>query len=105
MVSHSGKPLAKGLPERKIPVLRITTNHTSIETTFVVEGKLAGPCVGELEKCWRAAAGDGHGPILIDLSSVTFIDTSGKQLLALIYKSGARFVTAGLIAKSVVEEI
>jgi anti-anti-sigma regulatory factor len=86
-------------------VLRITTTHTSGGTTFVVEGKLAGPCVNELEKCWRAATDESQTAILIDLSSVTFIDTSGKRLLALIYKTGARFVTAGLIAKSVVEEI
>jgi len=99
-LSHSGKALAISLT-----VLRITTRHTALETTFVVEGKLAGRCVGELEKCWLAAANESRTSILIDLSSVTFIDTSGKELLALIYKTGARFVTAGLIAKSVVEEI
>lgn len=86
-------------------MLRITTRHTALETTFVVEGKLAGRCVDELEKCWRAAADESQTSILIDLSGVTFIDTCGKQLLALIYKTGATFVTAGLIAKSVVEEI
>ena len=87
-------------------MLRITTS-TNLETTrLIVEGKLAGACVGELEKCWReTASARSPGSILVDLSSVTFVDAAGKQLLAGMHKQGTGFTTAGLLAKCLIEEI
>jgi anti-anti-sigma regulatory factor len=42
---------------------------------------------------------------LLDLSDVTFVDSEGKQLLALIYRQGAEFQAAGCITKCIVDEI
>jgi hypothetical protein len=90
----------------KLPVLRITTCINSDATRFIVEGKLAGACVGELEKCWSdIVARKSAESILIDLSSVTFVDAAGKQLLSGMHKRGARFTAAGLLAKCLVEEL
>ena len=86
-------------------VLRITTCTNSEATRLIVEGKLAGACVGELEKCWRETASTKSPvSILVDLSSVTFVDAAGKQLLAGMHQQGTRF-TAGLLAKCLIEEM
>jgi hypothetical protein len=87
-------------------VLRITTRHDLGTTCFIVEGKLVGACVEELEKCWRvAASAESEGPISVDLTSVYFIDESGKQLLTRMHEQGTTFLAAGLMAKFLIEEI
>jgi len=87
-------------------VLRITTRHNLGATCFIVEGKLVGACVEELEKCWRAAASaESGGPISVDLTDVYFIDESGKQLLTRMHEQGTTFLAAGLMAKFLIEEI
>jgi hypothetical protein len=87
-------------------MLRITTSKDSEITCFVVEGKLAGACVGELEKCWQAARSiEPQRSILVDLKSVTCVDAYGKQLLTRMHKEGIGFVAAGLMTKLLIEEI
>jgi ABC-type transporter Mla MlaB component len=87
-------------------VLRITTCTNAEATRLIVEGKLAGACVGELEKCWRETTSTKSPvSILVDLSSVTFVDAAGKQLLAGMHEQGIRFTAAGLLAKCLIEEI
>jgi anti-anti-sigma regulatory factor len=87
-------------------VLRITTCIDSGATRFIVEGRLAGTCIGELERCWRATTfTESPECILVDLSSVTFIDASGKQLLKHMHEQGIRLVASGLLGKSLIEEI
>jgi len=87
-------------------VLRITTCNNSETTRLLVEGKLSGACVGELEKCWReTAATKSPASILVDLSGVAFVDAAGKQLLAALRDRGTRFAATGLLAKCLIEEI
>ena len=87
-------------------MLRITTCNNTEPTRLIVEGKLAGECVGELEKCWRETASTkSPESILVDLGSVTFVDAAGKQLLAGMHDQGTRFAAAGLLAKCLIEEI
>ena len=87
-------------------MLRITTRINLGTTRLVVEGKLAGDCVGELERCWRATASEeSPASILVDLSSVTFVDAAGKQLLMHMHEQGIRFAASGLLAKCLIEEI
>ena len=87
-------------------VLRVTTSINSGTTRLVVEGRLAGACVGELERCWRATASEeSPASILVDLSSVTFVDATGKQLLTHMHEQGIRFVASGLLARCLIEEI
>jgi len=98
--------LHNGAAGKESAVLRITTCTNSEATRFIVEGKLAGACVGELEKCWRETASvKSPVSILVDLSSVTFVDAAGKQLLAGMHKQGTRFTAAGLLVKCLIEEI
>ena len=87
-------------------VLRVTTRIISGTTRLVVEGKLAGACVGELERCWQAtASNESPASILVDLSSVTFVDAAGKQLLTHMHEQGIRFAASGLLAKCLIQEI
>ena len=87
-------------------MLRITTRNDSGATRFVVEGKLAGSCVTELEKCWRSTVGtESTTSIVVDLTSVSFIDSPGKRLLTRMHEQGIRFVAAGLLPKCLIEEI
>jgi len=74
--------------------------------TFKLEGKVAGPWVKELELSWRSAAGTQHiYPVRVDLSSVTFIDAEGRDLLGRMYREGATLVATGCLNKSIVEGI
>ncbi len=74
--------------------------------TFELEGKLAGPWVKELELCWRSAASTQRiHPVRVDLSSVTFIDEEGKDLLGRIHREGAKLVATGCLNKCIVEGI
>jgi aryl-alcohol dehydrogenase-like predicted oxidoreductase len=87
-------------------MLRITTRNEDAATIFIVEGKLIGPWAQELEKCWRAALSiEPRSPILVNLAKVTFIDDTGKQLVARMRRSGVRLTGAGLIAEFICTEI
>jgi len=87
-------------------VLRITTRVIAGHVGLFVEGRLAGACVGELEKCWRrAVAGEAPVPAVIDLTEVSFIDAPAKQLLAQMHKQGIKLIANGLMSKLVVDEI
>jgi anti-anti-sigma regulatory factor len=87
-------------------MLKITIRKTPGATALKLEGKLAGPWVRELEQVWRAALIDpACKSIVVDLCDVTFIDANARDLLIRIYGRSARFKTAGLMVKSIMEEI
>jgi anti-anti-sigma regulatory factor len=93
-------------PVEKTNVLRITTQINAGDVSLLVEGRLAGPCVCELAKCWeRAVAGESPLPTVVDLSDVSFIDSTGKQLLSKMHAHGIKLVANGLMSKFVVDEI
>jgi len=87
-------------------MLKITMRIEAGVMDFELEGKLAGPWVKELELCWRSAASTQRlYPVRVDLSSVTFIDKEGKELLGRIYQEGAKLVATGCLNKCIVEGI
>ena len=85
-------------------MLRITTIEENQALILKVEGKLAGPWVGEFEHCWSLAS-EKCKSATVDLTGVTFVDASGKKLLALMHNQGAKFVGSGLMARSLIDEI
>jgi ABC-type transporter Mla MlaB component len=90
----------------KTPVLRITTRLINGDVGLFIEGRLSGPCVSELEKCWQCAvAGQEPLPTIVDLTDVSFIDTHGKQLLAQMHEHGIKLVANGLMSKFIIDEI
>jgi anti-anti-sigma regulatory factor len=62
-------------------------------TSLVVEGKLVGPRVEELDKCWESvlAAHPGRS-VLVDLAHVNFIDSEGRALLRRMRRKGAKLL-------------
>ena len=94
------------LPLREYAVLRITTRNIAGDISLFIEGKLAGPCVGELEKCWhRAVAGEAPLPSVVDLTDVSFIDANARQLLVQMHEHGIKLVANGLMSKFFIDEI
>ena len=87
-------------------MLKISLQIAAGVMTFALEGKLAGPWVKELELCWHSAASTlQNHPVRVDLSSVTFIDEDGKDLLGRMHQEGAKLVAAGCLNKCIVEGI
>jgi hypothetical protein len=86
-------------------MLRITLHDSSEATTFKLEGKLAGPWVRELEKCWIPAQSTAKGRgTEIDLTQVSFIDIEGRALLERMAAAGAELIAAGPLTKAMCEE-
>jgi hypothetical protein len=87
-------------------MLRITIHDEAPETSFVIEGKLVGPWVKELEKCWKSVlAAEPTGAMLVNLTAVTFIDYEGRELLTRMRRLGVRLVSAGLMMNAICDEI
>jgi len=75
-------------------------------TSFVLQGKLIGPWVKELEKYWDWAQGTrASKPMLVDLADVSFIDSDGRALLTRMREKGARLLSAGVLINAIVDEI
>lgn len=87
-------------------MLRITIHNDAQVTSFVIEGKLVGPWVEELEKCWKSAlAADPSQAMLVNLAAVTFIDSAGRALLTRMRRRGGKFLSAGVLINAIVAEI
>jgi ABC-type transporter Mla MlaB component len=85
-------------------MLKITTHTDATATTLELEGKLAGPWVQELERCWQEAV-QVNRPVKVRLKVVTFIDGAGRKLLAEMHRQGAELIADGCMTKAITEEI
>ncbi len=63
---------------------------------LIVEGRLVGVFVPELEQCWREQMLGQLRPVIVDLKSVLSIDQDGRRLLRAMYESGVTFRGAGI---------
>lgn len=87
-------------------MFRITSRIQGDEYVLKLEGCLTGPWVRELDACWQEARTTTEGRrIRIDLEDVWHVDAAGRQLMALMYRAGARFVARGCFMPEVVKEI
>ena len=87
-------------------MLRIYIHDEAPVTSIVVEGKLVGPWVKELEKCWKSlVAAHPFRSMLVDLVHVTFIDYDGRALLMRMRRKGARLLSSGVLINSIVADI
>jgi ABC-type transporter Mla MlaB component len=73
--------------------------------SLILEGRLAGPWVEELNGYWSRLTGSQREHAAIDLSGVTFIDATGKALLDRLWRQGARLRATGCLTRCIVEEI
>jgi outer membrane protein len=86
-------------------MLKIITQEERSLTRLTLAGKLTGPWVAELDKAWRSAQQTPNKPIAVDLRDVIFVDDAGKQLLTEMLRSGAHFITSGVMMNSLVKEM
>jgi ABC-type transporter Mla MlaB component len=87
-------------------MLRVTETRTEHGTWLILEGRLTGPWVDEVKRCWKRLLARGTGQAtFIDVREVSFIDESGKALLSEMHHAGARLVSSGVLMNSVVQEI
>src|SRR5678815_4152424 len=86
-------------------MLRIYIHDDVPVTSFVLEGKLVGPWVKELEKQWESLAANASRTMLVDLADVSFIDAEGRALLARMRQKGVRLLSTGILINAIVDEI
>src|SRR5215831_20017280 len=92
--------------DEKTSMLRITTQKKRGKTVLDIEGRLTGPLVGTLEKCWRELrAASPDEKLHLNLCGVSFIDAAGRMLLKEIYREGGELVAEGCLNQAIVEEI
>ncbi|MFY9610153.1 MAG: hypothetical protein WAU45_16260 [Blastocatellia bacterium] len=87
-------------------MLRIGMHDESESTRFTIEGKLTAPFAAELEKCWRTViAAEPSKSIVVNLASVTFVDSECRELLVRMRRQGVELVPTGCLMKAMVEQI
>lgn len=88
-----------------IPMLKITVRNEATNTRLVLEGRLSGPWVNELNQCVRGGEHDYHKPIVVDLTDVTFIAPEGEAVLARLWRQGVSLRSTGCFTSSLIEEM
>lgn len=87
-------------------MFRIHIHNRDGATSFVLEGRLVGLWVRELENCWRRAlAAEPRGTIHVNLADVSFVDSDGIDLLTRMCRQGVRLESTGIMMNSIVEQI
>ena len=88
-------------------MLKITgqRNAESAFLTLILEGRLAGPWVEELDAYRREMLENQQCCAMIDLTAVTFIDAKGKALLTQLWQQGVDLRASGCLTRCLVEEI
>lgn len=87
-------------------MLRITVEERGDRIVFRIEGKLQGPWVPELERCWRSTATHTHAKFFsVDLDGVDFISDHGKALLTEMDGAGVELIATGCAMRSIVQQI
>ncbi len=87
-------------------MLRVTVEERGNQVVFRVEGKLKGPWVTELERCWRSTSGSVTGKTFgVDLDGVDFVDDQGKKLLMEMAKAGIELIATESMMRSTVQQI
>jgi hypothetical protein len=87
-------------------MLRITVHNDVGATRLIIEGRLMGAWVRELEGCWRQATTAQPPPrIIVELTDVSFVDEEGGKLLKLMAAAGVELIATDVLMKALVEEI
>lgn len=88
-------------------MLKITQRQDASPRSLVLvlEGRLAGLWVEELDAYCRKMSENDHHCAVLDLTGVTFIDADGKSLLSRLWNRGAELRASGCLTRCVIEEI
>ena len=87
-------------------MLRVTIEEQGDQIVFRAEGKLKGPWVIELERCWRSNTGHAAGKTFgVDLDGVDFVDDQGRALLTEMARAGVELIATESMMHSIVQQI
>jgi hypothetical protein len=87
-------------------MLKISVKGDESQTKLLVEGRLAGPWVDELERSWQTERQRAPSEsILVRLANVTFIDDAGKDLLTRIFQAGTKLEGSGCMVRAIIARI
>lgn len=87
-------------------MLRVTLEEWGEHIVFRVEGKIKGPWVIELERCWRSTSSRAIGKTFgVDLDGVDFVDDQGKALLTEMAGAGVELIATESMMRSTVQQI
>ena len=87
-------------------MMKATIERSVEGTLVVVEGRVAGPWVRELEQAWaELQTSEGSRVITIELKDVIFIDEAGKGLLRRMAESGASIRGGGCATTAIISSI
>jgi anti-anti-sigma regulatory factor len=85
-------------------VLRITPTEKANALELILEGRLEGPWVEVLRKSWTDMLGrDEHRHVLVDLGSVSFVDSKGRTLLLNMQDEGVGLTKASAFLREVLK--
>ncbi len=85
-------------------MLRITVEEQHGWATIHLEGRLCGPWVEEVRRCWWGTlACPEH--VVIDLEWITSMDETGRALLAEMHHAGTQLHGRGLLTNYILEKI
>lgn len=86
--------------------MKITTEQTERIVTLKIEGRVANSLNAEFLRAWKELAPSlGSRKLVVDLRDVTFMDRTGRNLLAEIHaKTGAEFLADTPMTKYFAEE-
>ncbi len=87
-------------------MLKITVVEGADKIAFVLAGRLVGPWVEELRRCWQSQKGSRVGRVgayHVDLVDTTAVDDDGKALLAEMHRHGAEIKTRGCLMRAIVD--
>ncbi|BCA55271.1 hypothetical protein W02_24110 [Nitrospira sp. KM1] len=93
--------------DKELTMLKISERQEKDEgpISLILEGRLAGPWVGEADLYWGRIAAAQRSHAAVDLSGLTFVDADGKALLTRMWQDGARLSATGCLMRCLVEEI
>jgi anti-anti-sigma factor len=88
-------------------MLRISIEENVEVLEIKLEGRIAGPWAAELDRVWvETAPRLATRKLVLDLSSVTYADPAGAQVLGQIYKQTHADLLAGTLwTQSLAEQI
>jgi ABC-type transporter Mla MlaB component len=86
-------------------MLRITITDNELEQRWILQGRLAGPWVTELESNWKNRRVKDQRKCVVDLTDVTVVDKCGEQLLEEMQRAGAELTGSGVYLNYLVDEI
>ncbi|HVA71525.1 MAG TPA: TolC family protein [Candidatus Limnocylindrales bacterium] len=87
-------------------MMKVTIEREGTRTRLRVEGKISGPWVDELRRCWESLPVESpEHPIAIELADVSYIDDAGKVLITQMVQAGAEIWAQGCSTAAIVKSI